>query len=66
MMQGRIFQEALFEKVRSGDTDTILASTQKGGTGVNVQDKLIAVHHVDVPWRPSDIEQRNGRIIRRG
>ena len=61
-----IQKEALFEKVRSGDTRILFASTQKGGTGVNVQDKLIAVHHVDVPWRPSDIEQRNGRIIRQG
>ncbi|GAB2023902.1 hypothetical protein RyT2_29860 [Pseudolactococcus yaeyamensis] len=59
-------KEALFEKVRTGEVRVLFASTQKGGTGVNVQDKLLAVHHVDVPWRPSDIEQRNGRIVRQG
>lgn len=56
----------LFEKVRQGDIRILFASTAKGGTGVNIQDKLLAVHHVDVPWRPSDIEQRNGRILRQG
>ncbi|AYG01134.1 N-6 DNA methylase [Lactococcus allomyrinae] len=56
----------LFEKVREGKIRVLFASTQKGGTGVNIQDRLIAVHHVDVPWRPSDIEQRNGRIVRQG
>jgi N12 class adenine-specific DNA methylase len=56
----------LFEQVRQGDIRILFASTAKGGTGVNIQDKLLAVHHVDVPWRPSDIEQRNGRILRQG
>ncbi|MCT0017707.1 hypothetical protein EFE32_13095 [Lactococcus lactis subsp. lactis] len=57
---------SLFDKVRKGEIRVLFASTQKGGTGVNIQDRLIAVHHVDAPWKPSDIEQRNGRIIRQG
>ena len=56
----------LFAKVRSGEVRILLGSTLKMGAGTNVQDKLIALHHLDVPWRPSDIEQREGRIIRRG
>lgn len=56
----------LFAKVRSGQVRFLLGSTQKMGAGTNVQDKLIAEHHLDVPWRPSDIEQREGRIIRQG
>jgi N12 class adenine-specific DNA methylase len=59
-------KEELFEKVRQGKIRILFASTAKGGTGVNIQDKLLAVHHVDVPWRPSDIEQRNGRVLRQG
>jgi|GEM_PF-2465220 len=59
-------KDALFQKVRNGSVRIILGSTQKLGTGVNVQDKLIAAHHLDCPWRPSDIEQRNGRIVRQG
>ncbi|MDR2833089.1 MAG: DEAD/DEAH box helicase family protein [Streptococcaceae bacterium] len=59
-------KDALFEKIRNGETRIIIGSTEKLGTGVNVQDKLIAAHHLDCPWRPSDIEQRNGRIIRQG
>lgn len=57
---------SLFDKVRKGEIRVLFASTQKGGTGVNIQDRLIAIHHVDAPWKPSDIEQRNGRIIRQG
>ena len=59
-------KEELFEKVRSGDVRVILGSTEKMGTGVNIQDKLIASHDLDVPWRPSDLEQRAGRTIRQG
>ena len=55
----------LFAKVRSGQVRFLLGSTQKMGAGTNVQDRLAALHHLDVPWRPSDIEQREGRIIRR-
>ena len=54
----------LFSKVRSGDVRFLLGSTAKMGAGTNVQDKLIALHHLDVPWRPSDIEQQEGRILR--
>ena len=56
----------LFEKVRSGDIRILLGSTAKMGTGTNVQDKLIAVHDLDIPWRPADLQQRAGRIIRQG
>ena len=56
----------LFAKVRSGQVRFLLGSTAKMGAGTNVQDLLIAEHHLDVPWRPSDIEQREGRIIRQG
>ena len=59
-------KEALFEKVRTGKVRVLLGSTEKMGAGTNVQNRLIALHHVDVPWRPSDIEQREGRIIRQG
>lgn len=59
-------REALFEKVRMGEIRVLLGSTSKLGTGTNVQDRLIAVHHLDCPWRPSDIEQRDGRILRQG
>ena len=59
-------REALFEKVRMGEVRILLGSTSKLGTGTNVQSKLIAVHHLDCPWRPSDIEQRDGRILRQG
>ena len=57
---------ALFSKVRSGDVRILLGSTAKMGAGTNVQDRLIAVHHLDVGWKPSDMTQRNGRIIRQG
>ena len=56
----------LFAKVRSGQVRFILGSTAKMGAGTNIQDKLIALHHLDVPWRPSDIEQQEGRILRQG
>lgn len=56
----------LFAKVRNGQVRFLLGSTQKMGAGTNVQDKLIALHHLDVPWRPSDIEQQEGRILRQG
>lgn len=56
----------LFGKVRSGRVRFLLGSTAKMGAGTNVQDRLIALHHLDVPWRPSDIEQQEGRILRQG
>lgn len=56
----------LFSKVRNGDVRFLLGSTPKMGAGTNVQDKLIALHHLDVFWRPSDIEQQEGRILRQG
>ena len=56
----------LFSKVRSGQVRFLLGSTAKMGAGTNVQDRLIALHHLDVPWRPSDIEQQEGRILRQG
>lgn len=61
-----IQREALFEKVRTGEVRVLLGSTEKLGTGTNVQHKLLAVHHLDVPWRPSDLTQRDGRIVRQG
>lgn len=59
-------KETLFKRMNDGDIRILLGSTSKLGTGVNVQNRLIACHHVDAPWRPSDIEQREGRILRRG
>ncbi|MDG4969823.1 DEAD/DEAH box helicase family protein [Lactococcus lactis] len=59
-------KEAMMRDMRTGKIRVLIGSTSKAGTGLNVQDKLIAVHHLDVPWRPSDITQRNGRIIRQG
>ena len=59
-------KDELFSKVRSGKVRVLLGSTLKMGAGTNVQDKLIALHHLDIPWRPADIEQQEGRIIRRG
>ena len=56
----------LFTRVRSGQVRFLLGSTSKMGAGTNVQDKLIALHHLDVPWRPADIEQQEGRILRQG
>lgn len=57
---------ALFSKVRSGQVRIIIGSTSKMGAGTNIQDRLIALHHLDVPWRPSDVEQQEGRILRQG
>lgn len=59
-------KEALMKDMRTGNKRILLGSTTKAGTGLNIQDKLIAVHHIDLPWRPSDLTQRNGRIIRQG
>jgi len=59
-------KEVLFAKVRSGEVRVLIGSTEKMGVGTNVQDRLCALHNVDCPWRPSDIEQRIGRIARRG
>ena len=59
-------QQDLFDKVRAGDVRVLLGSTGKLGVGVNVQDRAAAIHHIDVPWRPRDIEQREGRIVRQG
>lgn len=59
-------KKELFQKTRKGDVRVLLGSTQKMGAGTNVQDKLVALHDVDCPWRPSDLEQRSGRIIRQG
>ena len=59
-------KEALFEKVRSGSVRVLMGSTQKMGAGTNVQDRLIATHDLDCPWRPADLEQRAGRIVRQG
>lgn len=59
-------KDALFAKVRKGEVRVLLGSTIMMGTGTNVQEKLIALHDLDVPWRPSDLEQRAGRIIRQG
>ena len=56
----------LFAKVKCGDVRVLIGSTFKLGLGVNVQDKLVALHHLDIPWRPSDQTQREGRILRQG
>ena len=59
-------KDELFSSVRKGTVRILLGSTQKMGAGTNVQKKLIALHDLDVPWRPADLEQRSGRIIRQG
>ncbi len=59
-------KKELFQKTCKGEVRVLLGSTQKMGAGTNVQDRLIALHDVDCPWRPSDLEQRSGRIIRQG
>lgn len=59
-------KKELFQKTRKGEVRVLLGSTKKMGAGTNVQDKLIALHDVDCPWRPSDLEQRSGRIVRQG
>jgi hypothetical protein len=59
-------KQALFEKVRGGTVRVLLGSTQKMGTGTNVQKRLVAMHHLDAPWKPAEVEQRDGRILRQG
>lgn len=59
-------KKALFDRVRSGQVRVLIGSTQKMGTGTNVQKKLIALHHCDAPWKPAEVEQREGRILRQG
>ena len=59
-------KDELFAKVRKGEVRILMGSTQKMGAGTNVQNKLIALHDLDVPWRPADLEQRAGRIVRQG
>jgi len=59
-------KDAIFDKVRKGEIRVLLGSTQKMGAGTNCQDKLIAIHDLDIPWRPADLEQRKGRIVRQG
>jgi N12 class adenine-specific DNA methylase len=59
-------KQALFEKVRNGSVRVLIGSTQKMGTGTNVQKRLIALHHLDAPWKPAEVEQREGRILRQG
>ena len=58
--------QALFEKVRNGTVRVLIGSTQKMGTGTNVQRRLVALHHLDAPWKPAEVEQREGRILRQG
>ncbi|HKQ49886.1 MAG TPA: DEAD/DEAH box helicase family protein [Phycisphaerae bacterium] len=59
-------KQALFEKVRNGSVRVLIGSTQKMGTGTNVQQRLVALHHLDAPWKPAEVEQREGRILRQG
>src|SRR5262249_13006420 len=59
-------KQALFEKVRQGPVAGLIGSTQKMGTGTNVQKRLVALHHLDAPWKPAEVEQRDGRILRQG
>lgn len=57
---------ALFDKMNKGEVRILIGSTTKLGTGVNAQERAVAIHHLDIPWRPSDMEQRNGRAVRKG
>src|SRR6202034_1536689 len=59
-------KQSLFDKVRSGQVRVLIGSTQKMGTGTNVQKRLVALHHLDAPWKPAEVEQREGRILRQG
>jgi hypothetical protein len=59
-------KQALFERVRNGSVRVLIGSTQKMGTGTNVQKRLVALHHLDAPWKPAEVEQRDGRILRQG
>ena len=64
--KSEVQKKDLFAQVREGEVRVLIGSTQKMGAGTNAQQKLIALHHLDAPWRPSDLEQREGRIIRQG
>src|SRR5207248_1948360 len=59
-------KQALFEKVRQGTVRVLIGSTSKMGTGTNVQKRLVWLHHLDAPWKPAEVEQREGRILRQG
>src|SRR5271155_662965 len=59
-------KQVLFEKVRNGQVRVLIGSTKKMGMGTNVQKRLVALHHLDAPWKPAEIEQREGRILRQG
>src|SRR5204863_6805801 len=59
-------KQALFEKVRQGTVRFLIGSTSKMGTGTNVQKRLVAMHHLDAPWKPAEVQQRDGRILRQG
>ena len=59
-------KQALFDRVRNGSVRVLIGSTQKMGTGMNVQRRLVALHHLDAPWKPAEVEQREGRILRQG
>lgn len=59
-------KQALFEKVRQGSVRVLIGSTQKMGAGTNVQKRLVALNHLDAPWKPAEVEQREGRILRQG
>src|SRR5213079_464011 len=59
-------KQSLFDRVRAGQVRVLLGSTQKMGTGTNVQKRLVALHHLDAPWKPAEVEQREGRILRQG
>ena len=59
-------KRVLFDKVRSGQVRVLLGSTTKMGAGTNVQKRLVALHHLDAPWKPAEVEQREGRILRQG
>ena len=59
-------KKALFDRVRGGAVRVLIGSTQKMGTGTNVQKRLVALHHADAPWKPAEVEQRDGRILRQG
>ena len=59
-------KQSLFDRVRSGSVRVLIGSTQKMGTGTNVQKRLVGLHHLDAPWKPAEVEQREGRILRQG
>ena len=59
-------KQVLFDKVKAGIVRVLIGSTQKMGTGTNVQKRLVALHHLDAPWKPAEVEQRDGRILRQG